>query len=111
MSVSVVYSRAQLGIHSPLVTVETHITNGLPRLSIVGLPEMAVKESKDRVRSAILNSAFEFPKARVTVNLAPADMPKEGGASTCPSLSGYSSPPTNCQATTSMVANFLPNWH
>ena len=79
MSVSVVYSRAQLGIHSPLVTVETHITNGLPRLSIVGLPETAVKESKDRVRSAILNSAFEFPKARVTVNLAPADMPKEGG--------------------------------
>lgn len=79
MSLSVIFSRARLGIHAPLVTVETHITGGLPRLSIVGLPETAVKESKDRVRSAILNSRFEFPKKWITVNLAPADLPKEGG--------------------------------
>jgi len=56
-----------------------HLTNGLPRLSIVGLPEAAVKESQDRVRSALLNCEFEFPLQRVTINLAPADLPKEGG--------------------------------
>ena len=79
MSLSIVYSRAKLGINAPLVTVETHLSNGLPSLSIVGLPEAAVKESKDRVRSAIINSHFEFPSRRITINLAPADLPKEGG--------------------------------
>jgi magnesium chelatase family protein len=64
---------------APLVTVEVHLSNGLPSLSIVGLPETAVKESKDRVRSAILNSQFDFPARRITINLAPADLPKEGG--------------------------------
>ena len=63
----------------PLVRVETHISNGLPALSIVGLPAAAVKESKDRVRSALLNSHFEFPSRRITINLSPADLPKEGG--------------------------------
>ncbi|BFM18626.1 YifB family Mg chelatase-like AAA ATPase [Maricurvus nonylphenolicus] len=79
MSLAVVHTRAKLGIEAPLVTVEVHLSNGLPSLSIVGLPETAVKESKDRVRSAILNSQFEFPARRITVNLAPADLPKEGG--------------------------------
>ncbi len=79
MSLAVVYSRARLGIDAPLVTVETHISGGLPKLAIVGLAETAVKESKDRVRSAILNSHFEFPARRITVNLAPADLPKDGG--------------------------------
>jgi len=79
MSLAIVYSRAKLGINAPLVTVEVHISNGLPSLAIVGLPEAAVKESKDRVRSAILNSHLEFPTRRITVNLAPADLPKEGG--------------------------------
>jgi magnesium chelatase family protein len=79
MSVAVVYSRAQVGIEAPLVTIEVHLSNGLPGLSIVGLPEAAVKESKDRVRSALLNSQFEFPLRRITINLAPADLPKEGG--------------------------------
>lgn len=79
MSLAIVYSRAQLGIQAPLITVEIHLSNGLPGLSIVGLPETAVKESKDRVRSAILNSHFEFPQRRITINLAPADLPKEGG--------------------------------
>jgi magnesium chelatase family protein len=78
MSLSVVYSRAG-GLEAPLVTVEVHLTNGLPGLSIVGLPETAVKESKDRVRGAIINSLFEFPVRRITINLAPADLPKEGG--------------------------------
>lgn len=79
MSLAIVYSRAKLGINAPLVTVEVHLSNGLPSLAIVGLPEAAVKESKDRVRSAIINSHLEFPARRITVNLAPADLPKEGG--------------------------------
>ena len=78
MSLAIVYSRAG-GLDAPLVTVEVLLTNGLPALNIVGLPETAVKESKDRVRGAILNSRFEFPVRRITVNLAPADLPKEGG--------------------------------
>jgi magnesium chelatase family protein len=79
MSLAVVYSRGRSGIDAPLVTVEVHISNGLPALSIVGLPETAVKESKDRVRGAIINSHFDFPMRRITINLAPADLPKEGG--------------------------------
>jgi len=79
MSLAVVYSRGRSGINAPQVTVEVHISNGLPALNIVGLPEAAVKESKDRVRGAIINSHFEFPFQRITINLAPADLPKEGG--------------------------------
>jgi magnesium chelatase family protein len=79
MSLAILYSRAQVGMDAPLVTVEVHLSNGLPGLSIVGLPETAVKESKDRVRGALLNSRFEFPTRRITINLAPADLPKEGG--------------------------------
>ena len=78
MNIAVIYSRALAGINSPLVTVEVHLTRGIPSLSIVGLPETAVKESKDRVRSAIINNHFEFPLRRITINLAPADLPKEG---------------------------------
>ena len=79
MSLAIVRTRAQVGIQAPLVTVEVHLSNGLPTMNIVGLPEAAVKESKDRVRSAILNSEFEFPAKKITINLAPADLPKEGG--------------------------------
>jgi len=79
MSLAVVHSRALAGIEAPAVTVEVHLSNGLPSLSIVGLPEAEVKESRDRVRSALLTSRFEFPTRRITVNLAPADLPKEGG--------------------------------
>jgi magnesium chelatase family protein len=79
MSLAVVHSRAQIGLEAPPVTVEVHLANGLPSLSIVGLPEAAVKESKDRVRAALQNARFEFPARRITVNLAPADLPKEGG--------------------------------
>lgn len=79
MSLAIVFSRASVGIHALQVTVEVHLSSGLPGFSIVGLPEAVVKESKDRVRSAIINSGFEFPYQRTTVNLAPADLPKEGG--------------------------------
>ena len=79
MSLAIVYTRAKCGVDAPQVRVEIHLSNGLPSLNIVGLPETAVKESKDRVRSAIINSHFEFPSRRITINLAPADLPKEGG--------------------------------
>lgn len=79
MSLAIVYSRANLGIEAPQISVEVHLSNGLPKLSIVGLPETAVKESKDRVRSSILSNNFEFPTRRITINLAPADLPKKEG--------------------------------
>lgn len=79
MSLAIVHSRAQVGVEAPAVTVEAHLANGLPALTLVGLPETAVKESKDRVRSAILTSGFDFPARRITLNLAPADLPKDGG--------------------------------
>lgn len=79
MSLSIVHSRAQVGVEAPAVTVEVHLANGLPSLTMVGLPEAAVKESKDRVRSAIINSGLQFPARRITLNLAPADLPKDGG--------------------------------
>lgn len=78
-SLSLVYSRANQGVDAPLVTVECHLSNGLPALSLVGLPETAVKESRERVRSAIINAGFKFPERRITINLAPADIPKSGG--------------------------------
>ena len=79
MSLAVVYSRALSGMEAPLVTVEAHLANGLPAFTIVGLPEAEVKEAKDRVRAALQNARFEFPARRITVNLAPADLPKESG--------------------------------
>ncbi|MAC33896.1 MAG: ATP-dependent protease [Haliea sp.] len=79
MPLSVIYSRATVGVEAPAVQVETHLSGGLPALNIVGLPATAVRESRDRVRSALLNAHFQFPDGRITVNLAPADLPKEGG--------------------------------
>jgi magnesium chelatase family protein len=79
MSLALVHSRARHGVAAPAVQVEVHLSGGLPGMSIVGLPEAAVRESKDRVRAALLCSQFEFPQRRVTVNLAPADLPKDGG--------------------------------
>lgn len=79
MSLSVVYTRAALGVQAPLISVEVHLSNGLPGLTLVGLPETTVKEARDRVRSAIINSGYTFPAKKITINLAPADLPKEGG--------------------------------
>jgi len=79
MSLAVLKSRALAGMNAPEVTVEVHLANGLPSFTIVGLPETEVKESKDRVRAALQNARFEFPARRITVNLAPADLPKESG--------------------------------
>jgi len=78
MSLALVHSRAQCGVHAPPVRVEVHLSGGLPGMSIVGLPEAAVRESKDRVRAALICAHFEVPARRITVNLAPADLPKDG---------------------------------
>ncbi|QIO10095.1 YifB family Mg chelatase-like AAA ATPase [Acinetobacter lanii] len=78
MSFAKIYTRGLLGLHAPQIEVEVHVSQGLPSLTIVGLPEAAVRESKDRVRSAIINSGFLFPTKRLTINLAPADLPKDG---------------------------------
>lgn len=78
MSLAIIHSRSKQGIDAPAITIEVHLSNGLPSLSIVGMPETAVKESKERVRSALLNAHFDFPPRRITINLAPADIPKEG---------------------------------
>jgi len=79
MSLAVLHSRALSGLEAPEVTVEVHLGNGLPSFTIVGLPDTEVKESRDRVRAALVNSRFEFPARRITVNLAPAELPKESG--------------------------------
>ncbi|MBU0744417.1 MAG: YifB family Mg chelatase-like AAA ATPase [Gammaproteobacteria bacterium] len=79
MTLAIINSRASFGIEAPPVTIEVHLSPGLPSLSMVGLPETAIKESKDRVRSALINSGFEFPARRITINLAPADLPKKEG--------------------------------
>ena len=79
MTLAVVVSRALAGMDAPEVVVETHLANGLPTFTLVGLAEAEVKEARDRVRAALLQSGFEFPQRRITVNLAPADLPKESG--------------------------------
>ena len=79
MSLAVLRSRALAGMEALCVSVEVHLANGLPSLTIVGLPDAEVREAKDRVRAALQNSGFEFPARRITINLAPADLPKESG--------------------------------
>ncbi len=79
MSLAILRSRAQLGSEAPPVTIEVFLSGGLPVFSIVGMPETAVRESKDRVRGAILSSGLKFPPERITVSLGPADMRKTGG--------------------------------
>jgi magnesium chelatase family protein len=79
VTIATILSRSQQGLEAPLVRVEVHVGAGLPAFSIVGLPETVVKESKDRVRAALANCGFELPAGHITVNLAPADLPKEGG--------------------------------
>ncbi len=79
MNLALAVSRAALGVVAPEVQIETHLASGVPGTSIVGLPELAVREARDRVRAAIHNSGFEYPQRRITINLAPADLPKDGG--------------------------------
>lgn len=76
MSLALIRTRALCGLEAPQVTVEVHLANGLPTFSLVGLPDAEVREARDRVRAALTVSQFEFPQRRITVNLAPADLPK-----------------------------------
>ena len=78
MSLAIVRSRAQVGVQAPAVDVEVHLAGGLPGTAVVGLPEAAVREARDRVKAALQNGAFEYPQRRVTISLAPADLPKDG---------------------------------
>ena len=98
MSLAVVYTRASMGLDAPEVTVEVHIGPGLPSLAIVGLPETAVREARERVRSALTMAGFEFPPGRITVNLAPADLPKGGGRYDLPIALGILSASGQLQA-------------
>ena len=93
MAVAVVRSRALAGVQAPVVTVEVHLAGGLPGVRLVGLPEAEVREARDRVRAALQNAQFEFPARKVTVNLAPADLPKESGRFDLPMRSAFSRPP------------------
>lgn len=77
MSLATLTSRALVGLLAPEVTVEVHLANGLPAFTLVGLPDVEVREARDRVRAALQTSQFEFPQRRITVNLAPADLPKD----------------------------------
>lgn len=79
MSLALVHSRARAGVHAPAVRIEVLLSGGLPHTQIVGLPEAAVRESRDRVRAALVCAQFEYPQRRILINLAPADLPKEGG--------------------------------
>lgn len=88
MSLALLKSRALCGMDAPEVTVEVHLANGLPSVSLVGLPDTEVKEARDRVRAALLTSQFDFPSRRITVNLAPADLPKESGRFDLPIAAG-----------------------
>ncbi len=79
MALAQVFSRACVGVEAPLITVEVHLSGGLPCVSIVGMPETAVREARERVRAALQNSGFDYPVSRVTISLAPAELPKDGG--------------------------------
>mgnify|MGYP002735489312 CR=1 FL=1 len=107
MTLAIVHTRAGLGLEAPEVQVEVHLANGLPGMTLVGLPETAVKESRERVRSALVNAGFDYPLRRITLNLAPADLPKEGGRFDLPIALGLllasgQLPPDALQATESV---------
>ena len=110
MSLAVVNTRAKLGINAPLVSGEVHRSNGLASFHMVGLPETAVKESKDRVRSAILNSKFDFPARRITVNLAPAELPKKAAVLILLLQSPFLQPRGRCREITWIDMNLLAIW-
>lgn len=76
MAIAVVHSRALAGMGAPPVTVEVHLSSGLPSLTLVGLPDTEVREARDRVRAALLSAGYDFPQKKITINLAPADLPK-----------------------------------
>ena len=111
MSLALVYSRALSGMNAPLVEVEAHLANGLPHFNIVGLPDTEVKESRDRVRAAIIQSGFDFPAKKITVNLAPADLPKESGRFDLPIALGILAASGQINLKSSPNMSLPANWH
>lgn len=107
VGLSQVYSRGCVGVESPLITVEVHLCGGLPLMHLVGLPETAVRESKDRVRAALLNAGFSWPPSRITVALAPAELPKEGGGFDLPIALGILAADNQVPATHFADCEFL----
>lgn len=107
MGLSLVLSRGCVGVESPLITVEVHLSAGLPSLHLVGLPETAVRESKDRVRAALINSGFKWPQSRITISLAPAELPKEGGGFDLPIALGILAASKQVPANALRGAEFL----
>lgn len=107
MGLSLVHSRGCAGVESPLITVEVHLSGGLPLMHLVGLPETAVRESKDRVRAALLNSKFKWPPSRITISLAPAELPKEGGGFDLPIALGILAASDQVPATNFADCEFL----
>ena len=110
MDLAIVHTRAAQGVAAPAVTVEVQLIGGLPRTSIVGLPATTVRESEDRVRGAVANANFVYPHGRVIVNLAPADLPKDGGRYDLPIALGFWPRPGNCRAQPWTVTNSSANW-
>ena len=107
MGLSLVHSRGCAGVEAPLITVEVHLSGGLPSMHLVGLPETAVKESKHRVRSALVNSGFKWPQSRITISLAPAELPKEGGGLDLPIALGILAASKQIPGTTLDECEFL----
>jgi len=110
VGLALVHSRARAGVTAPPVQVEVHLSGGLPSTQIVGLPAAAVRESRDRVRAAILCAQFEYPQRRITINLAPADLPRTVAASTCPSPWASSPPAARSTAMRWPAASSSANW-
>ncbi|GAE52077.1 ComM [Xanthomonas arboricola pv. pruni MAFF 301420] len=110
MSLALVHSRARVGVHAPEVRVEVHLSGGLPSTQIVGLPEAAVRESRERVRAALLCAQFEFPARRITINLAPADLPKEGGRFDLPIALGILAASGRSIVKPLPTTSFLASW-
>ena len=110
MSLAILRSRAQLGTDAPLVTIEVFLSGGLPSFSIVGMAETAVRESKDRVRSALISSKFKWPQERITVSLGPADMRKSGGRFDLAIALGILAASRQVPASPSMESSITVSW-
>lgn len=107
MGLALVYSRGCAGVEAPLITVEVHLSGGLPSMHLVGLPETSVRESKDRVRAALINSGFKWPQSRITIALAPAELPKDGGGFDLPIALGILAASEQIPATRFADCEFL----
>ena len=110
MSLAILHSRAERGTDAPAVTAEVFLSGGLPSFSVVGMAETAVRESKDRVRSALISSDFKFPQERITVSLGPADMRKSGGRFDLAIALGILAASNRCHRNRCAISNSTASW-